>query len=294
MDIPLIIILAVLGALLGSFSAAQVWRLRARQLVEDKKSGEKVSEKELRTLKPLLRPIRSDRSECLTCRHPLAWYDLIPVLSWLALGGRCRYCRAKIGSMEVLAEIGLAVVFAVSYVLWPHPLLSVGQLAAFTLWLVACVITTILLIYDAKWSLLPFELNISLIVVGVLYVIVSCSSGGAPVDWVSLLGAVGLLGGLYLLFSLLGWVGMGDGILGVGLALFLGSWQLSFLTLFIANLLGCLMIIPLYFRKKLHRQVRIPFGPFLIVAAVVSMLIGDWLITSVFSVTDSMFSTLML
>lgn len=294
MNIPLIIMLAVLGALLGSFAAAQVWRLRARQLVEDKKSGETVSEKELQQLKPLLRSIKTDRSQCLHCRHSLAWYDLIPIISWLTLGGRCRYCRAKIGSMELFAEVGLAIVFAVSYILWPYPIEGVGQLLCLTIWLIACVIATILLLYDAKWSLLPFELNIGFIVLGVVYVIAVHTVGGVAIDWLSLLGAVGQLGGLYLLFSLLGWVGMGDGILGIGLGLFLGSWQLAFITLFIANFLGCLMIIPLYLRKKLHRNVRIPFGPFLIIATIISMLAGNWLIATVFSATSNVFMTLML
>lgn len=293
MDIMLIVILAVMGALLGSFAVAQVWRLRARQLVIDKRDGEPVDETELRRLKGLLRPVKGDRSECLSCHHRLAWYDLLPVISWLSLGGKCRYCKKSIGAAEILSEVGLALVFVVSYIAWPYPLTGVLQLVPFVLWLIACMLLTILLVYDAKWSLLPFAINIGLIVIGVLYVgglVVS----GVAVDWLSLGGAVVLLGGLYLLFSLIGWVGMGDGILGIGLALFLGNWQLAFLTLFLANLLGCFMLIPLYFRKRLHRQARIPFGPFLIVAAVISLLAGDWLISYLFGTTGLLVNLLML
>ncbi len=292
MDIVLIVILAVLGALLGSFAVAQVWRLRARQLVLDKRDGELVDEAELRQLKGLLRPVRSDRSECLHCYHTLAWYDLLPVVSWLSLGGKCRYCKKPIGASEVLSEVGLALVFAVSYIAWPYALTSVVQLVPFVLWLVACVLLTILLVYDAKWSLLPFVINIGLIVVGVLFV-AALIVAGTPPNWVSLAGGIALLGGLYLLFSLLGWVGMGDGILGIGLALFLANWQMAFLTLFLANLLGCFMLIPMYFTKRLHRQARIPFGPFLIIAAVISLLAGNWLISAFFGPTGLLTNMLM-
>lgn len=293
MDMPLIVILAVMGALLGSFAVAQVWRLRARQLVIDKRDGEAVDAVELRQLKGLLRPVKGDRSKCLSCHHRLAWYDLIPVISWLSLGGKCRYCRKPIGVTELLAEAGLALVFAISYIAWPYPFTGILQLVPFVLWLVACVLLTILLVYDAKWSLLPFTINIGLIIIGVLYVAMLVLSGVA-IDWPSLAGGVVLLGGLYLLFSLLGWVGMGDGILGIGLALFLVDWQLAFLTLFLANLLGCFMLIPLYFRKRLHRQARIPFGPFLIVAAVISLLAGKWLISYLFGTSGLLVNLLML
>ena len=293
MNMPLIVILAVMGALLGSFAVAQVWRLRARQLVIDKHDGEPVDAAELRQLTGLLRPVKADRSECLSCHHQLAWYDLLPVISWLSLGGKCRYCKKPIGAAEPLAELGLALVFAISYIAWPYTLTGILQLAPFVLWLVACVLLTVLLVYDAKWSLLPFDINIGLIVIGVLYVIALVVSG-VTIDWLSLAGGVVLLGGLYLLFSLLGWVGMGDGILGIGLALFLVDWQLAFLTLFLANLLGCFMLIPLYLRKRLHRQARIPFGPFLILAMVISLLAGKWLFGYLFGASGLLVNLLML
>lgn len=293
MDILLIVTLGVLGALLGSFAAAQVWRLRARQLIEDERDGEPVDKRELQRLRVLQRPVHRDRSECLHCHHTLAWYDLLPVISWLSLRGKCRYCGKRIGTMELAAEAGLAVVFVLSYLAWPYALHSALQVAAFIVWLAACTLGAILLMYDAKWSLLPFGINCTLIAVAAGFVALQIAAG-MPVDGVSMIGAVALLGGLYLLFSLLGWVGMGDGILGVGLGLLLGDWQLAFLTLFLANLLGCLMLIPLYVRKKLHRKVKIPFGPFLIVAAFISFLYGKAIILAVFGTSSLLANLLML
>ncbi len=293
MDILLIVTLGVLGALLGSFAAAQVWRLRARQLIEDERDGEPVDKRELQRLRVLQRPVHRDRSECLHCHHTLAWYDLLPVISWLSLRGKCRYCGKRIGTMELAAEVGLAVVFVLSYLAWPYALHSALQVAAFIVWLAACTLGAILLMYDAKWSLLPFGINCTLIAVAAGFVALQIAAS-MPVDGVSMIGAVALLGGLYLLFSLLGWVGMGDGILGVGLGLLLGDWQLAFLTLFLANLLGCLMLIPLYVRKKLHRKVKIPFGPFLIVAAFISFLYGKAIILAVFGTSSLLTNLLML
>jgi len=293
MDIMLIVVLGVLGALLGSFACAQVWRLRARQLVEDEREGEAVDKAELRRLKRLIRPTLTDRSECLHCHHTLAWYDLLPIVSWLTLRGRCRYCHTFIGWSELLAEAGLALTFIVSYLVWPYPLTIPLGVLVFTLWLIACTMMAILLIYDAKWSLLPFAINIGLIVVAVVFRGV-VTLAGSPLEIWSLIGGVALLGGLYLVFSLVGWVGMGDGILGVGLALLLGKWQYAFLALFIANLLGCFMLIPLYFRRQLHHQARIPFGPFMIVGAIIAMFFGGWILSLIFGPTSYLQNMLML
>lgn len=293
MDILLIVVLGVLGALLGSFACAQVWRLRAHQLMQDKRDGEDYDKAELKQLKGLIRPALHDRSECLHCHHMLAWYDLLPVISWVSLGGKCRYCRKSIGYSEILSEVGLATVFILSYIAWPFALDSGVAIASFAVWLVACVVMTILFIYDAKWSLLPFGLNIALIVIAIVFQGATVAAGEPLAMW-SLLGGVLLLGGLYLGFSLAGWVGMGDGILGVGLAILLGNWQYAFLALFIANLLGCFMLIPLYLRRQLHHQARIPFGPFMILGALIAMFYGSWLLSLVFGPTSAIQNMLML
>lgn len=293
MDIVLIVVVGLLGAFLGSFSVAQVWRLRARQLIEDERDGETIDKAELRRIRGLVRPAMKDRSECLQCHHQLAWYDLIPIASWLSLAGRCRYCGKPIGYAEIATELGLAVVFIISYIMWPFSLNSIIQVVGFALWLMACTAMAILFVYDAKWSLLPFTVNIVLIGIAAMFVTVEIMAG-VHIDMWSLLGAVMLLGGLYLLFSLFGWVGMGDGILGIGLALLLGKWQYAFLALFIANLLGCLMLIPLYVRRDLHRHARIPFGPFMILGTLLVMLFGGWLLNQFYGSTGYLQNMLML
>ncbi len=287
-----VIILAWVGLIFGSFAGAQVWRLRARQLDEDKRGGEPVDPQEYKRLKPLLRSASHDRSECLSCHHQLAWYDLVPLISWVSTGGRCRYCHVRIGSFEPLMELGTAALFVGSYLFWPQPLTNNLEIIRFSLWIVGCIIMAVLFAYDAKWSLLPYWLNIGLIAVSVLFMSATFIAHGFPdaAQLASIGGAVLLLGGLYYVFSLLGWVGMGDAILGVGLALFLLDWRLAFLTLFLANFLGCLMLIPLALRKQLHHGARIPFGPFLIAGAIISMLWGYGIIEKFLLMPFSVYS----
>ena len=153
----MLILIGILGAAFGSFAGAQVWRLRARQLVEDKKAGEKVSAKELKKLSPLLKKTSKDRSRCLSCGHILAWYDLIPLVSWLLLRGKCRYCKKFIGWTEFFLEVGMAALFALSVFLWPMPLASFWQIMMLALWLAALVLLAIVLgtlgKVDVVWSL---------------------------------------------------------------------------------------------------------------------------------------------
>lgn len=291
----IVVVLGWLGAMLGSFAGAQVWRLRALQLREDKKQGEKINERELKRLQPLIRPIASDRSECLHCHHRLAWYDLLPIISWVSLLGKCRYCKKPIGGMEPLIEVSLAGVFIMSYLAWPLSLGTVPELLLFVLWLVACVLMAILFIYDAKWFLLPFQINIALIVVAAAFAALSIGlAGGVAFDGViTLAGSVLLMSGLYYIFSLFGWVGLGDSILGLGLGLMLGSWELAFLALFLANFIGIFMLIPLALRKKLHRQAHIPFGPFLILGTVIALLFGQDIIRMSLLWSDAVLNVLM-
>lgn len=293
--VALILGLGLLGLAFGSFAGAQVWRLRARQLVEDKAADEPYDTHEYKQLLVLTKHRgKDDRSRCLACRHTLAWYDLIPIISWLSIGGKCRYCRKPIGYMEPLVELGLAAAFVLSYLYWPFALTSVLDWVRLGIWLVACVVMTVLFVYDMKWALLPFKVNVGLVIVGAVFVLVNTLI--APFDvhqWLSLAGGVGILAGLYFLFSLPGWVGLGDSILGLGLAMLLLGWERAFLALFLANLLGCVALIPIAAARKLKKGMHIPFGPFMILGAVVSLLWGPVIIAAAFDWSGLLLNSLM-
>lgn len=279
------ILLAVLGLLLGSFAGATVWRMRARQLVYDKAHDEPYDKKEYARLKPLTESkVTTDRSRCLHCGYTLKWYDLIPLVSWLSLRGRCRSCRQPIGRFEPLIELGMAAFFVVSYLLWPFPLDDALSIASLVTWMVAGVVLVIAFAYDSKWFLLPDVTTALLAVLGVVSVVLTALDTGDTWGTIwNAFGAVAVLSGLYLALFLVSkgrWIGFGDVKLGVGLGLLLGDWQLALLALFLANFIGCLIVIPMMLAKKVNGKTQVPFGPLLIAGTVITKLVGfaliDW------------------
>ena len=267
--------LLLLGVVLGSFAGAQVWRVRARQLRTDKQTGHPYDKHEWRQLRVLLQgTVRDDRSRCLQCGHVLAWYDLLPVVSWLSTGGRCRYCQQFIGWFELVMELVLGLGLALSYLVWPWALPASSLL--FAVWVVVALVLMILAAYDAKWQLLPDPLNYGLMALGALFVLVRVVTLH-DIDFVSLTGAVALLAGLYgglYAISRGAWIGFGDVKLCVGLALLLGDWRLAFMTLFFSNMLGCIIVLPGLARGQLNTRSQVPFGPLLIIGCVISLLFG--------------------
>lgn len=281
----LFILIGILGAALGSFAGAQVWRLRARQLVEDKAAGEKVDVKEFKKLTPLIKgKLADDRSRCLQCKHVLAWHDLIPVASWVFLLGKCRYCRKPIGWAELLIEFALGMVFVFSLMFWPGSLADPWQVVLLALWLTSLVMLSILFVYDLKWQLLPDVINVPFIAVSAVFACVKlCLSGDNISALCSLFGSIFILSGIYLALYIYSrmrfgeektWIGFGDVKLGLGLGLLLADWQLAFLALFAANLIGTIIILPSMLLGKLRGNSRIAFGPLLVAGFLLSWLIG--------------------
>lgn len=271
--------LTLFGLVLGSFAGASVWRLRARQLVADQKAGEPIDHKEYTQLKKLAhQKVSTDRSRCLHCGYELRWYDLIPLVSWILLRGQCRSCHKAIGIMEPLIELGTALFFVLSFIFWPVALTSALPIAAFVIWLLAGVGLAILFAYDAKWFLLPDGVNFAVIGLGLVSAFLMIIASPHILSAVlNVLGSVAILSGIYFVLYIISkgrWIGFGDIKLGLGLGLLLGDWRLAFIALFLANFIGCLIIIPLMATGKLKRSAHVPFGPLLIAGAIIAKLVG--------------------
>lgn len=283
MELMVSIALAVVGAALGSFGGATLWRLRARQLARDRKDKQPYNHKEFNKLEDLSKTkLSKDRSRCLHCGHILKWYELIPIVSWVIQGGKCRHCHKPIGWFELLIEVGLAAFFVVSYIFWPFVLDDPLEISRFVIWLAAGVVLAILFAYDAKWFLLPDKLTIILAVLGAGTVTIAAIQSGNPIgSLLSAVGAIGILSGLYLVLygvSKGKWIGFGDVKLGLGLALLLVDWQLALVALFLANLIGCLIVIPLLATGRLKRSAHVPFGPLLIIGTILAQFVGPALL----------------
>lgn len=282
------ITLAFIGLCMGSFAGATVWRLRALQLVKDKANGEVVDKNEHKQLLLLSKSaFVNDRSRCLHCGHELAWYDLLPLASWVMLGGKCRYCKKKIGWFEPTIELGSAIFFVLSYLAWPLSLQTPIEIAQFVLWLVAGVLLIILFAYDLKWFLLPNYVVFPLIGITFVSALLHMSSStDIATSLINIFASIMILSGLYGLLWLVSkgqWIGFGDVKLGLALGLLLSDWQLAFIALFVANVVGSLVVIPAMLAGKVTRKTRVPFGPFLIVGTVISAWFGYNIINLYFS-----------
>lgn len=260
---------------MGSFVNAVVWRLHEQSNEIRVKSQEKKTRKTHNSYLLTRYSILRGRSMCPHCRHELAALDLVPVLSWLFLKGKCRYCAKPISWQYPLVELLTAGLFVVSYLYWPYGLFGVG-LVQLIIWLAVVVLLVALLAYDLKWMILPNKLMFPLIILSAVSTLVSFSFSTSSLA--ALAGSVAVGAGLfYALFQLSDgkWIGGGDVKLGFAYGLLLASPLKSAAVLFLASVLGTILVLPSLLTKKTSLQSKIPFGPLLIIATIVVYLFSD-------------------
>ncbi len=266
----IVFMLVVLGLCMGSFVEASSWR------IHEQATRRKLSAKAKRDLS-----IMQGRSMCAQCHHQLRWYDLIPLVSWISLGGKCRYCAKPIGWHAPLLEVTAALLFAVSYAYWPLTLTtSIGMTwLTFGLWLLAVVYMLLLAVYDLRWMLLPNKLVAQLFGLSIAFIVSREAYLGVDIVTVwQLLGSVAVTAGLFWVLYQLSdgrWIGGGDVKLAVPLAIFIAEPIRAALMLFVASLLGSVVGVALIARGGRRQTLQIPFGPFLIAATYVVVLFGD-------------------
>jgi leader peptidase (prepilin peptidase)/N-methyltransferase len=257
---PIVVAIAgVLGLVLGSFLNVCI----ARWGAEPKES--------------VVRP----RSRCPHCGHEIAWYDNVPVVSWLALRARCRGCGARISAQYPMVELATAAIWA--YMAWRYGLtLEAARGAVFATILLGIAMT------DARAYVIPHEFTLGGLVLGIGF----AALGG----WPALLGAVaGALAGFVLLWVVdrlgtrfLGGeidrlnqeltdsekidsaMGGGDVMMMAMVGAFVG-WQGVLLTIFLGAVIGTAVFLPV---RVAGRHLRIPFGIFLALGALATWLVG--------------------
>lgn len=281
MMLMIIVGLFLLGLCLGSFANALVWRVHEQAEESEKKKSDQKRLQEL--------SITKGRSMCPNCNHELKAKDLIPVLSWLSTGGKCRYCGKKVSVQYPLVELSTAIVFVASYVWWPAGFgVRSSEFVVFGLWLLIVTGLMALLVYDLRWYLLPNRIIYPLTVLVGLLALVQVATATEPLQAVTETALAVIIGGglFYVLFQVSKgkWIGGGDVKLGWLLGLILGTPGNALLMIFVAALLGTIVSLPLLVNQKLKRSSVIPFGPFLIIGAFIAMLFGpeiiDWYLHS--------------
>ena len=210
-------------------------------------------------------------SHCEACRHKLTAKDLIPVFSYLRLRGRCRYCQAAIPRRLFWVELATAVIFALLY--WHYGLSPALGIMAFY----ACLFT-IIFVVDLEHGLILNKVVYPGMVVALLLALL-------PRPWLTqwvvtgitnaaLGGAVGFV--ILLLIAIVSRGGMGWG--DVKLAALIGlatGFPLVFFSLIMGAIIGGIVAVALIIAKKKTRRETIPFGPFLALAAMITLLWGS-------------------
>ncbi len=212
------------------------------------------------------------RSKCLHCEKQLAWYDNVPLLSYLFLRGRCRYCQAHISWQYPLVEfITGGLFFSVASVFFR---VGVGESYLTTGWLL-CLGMLLVLILVSDWQSMeiPLVYLIGANLVTALYVILHFTlfEETIGIHHSSLIQSVvgALVGGGFFFglvyFSRETWMGWGDVWLGILAGMSVG-WQLLLPLLTLAFGLGAVYGIGLLMIQGKHLKTQVPFAPFLVIA----------------------------
>lgn len=203
-------------------------------------------------------------SACPGCGAPLTWYDNIPVLSFVALRGRCRRCGMRISWRYPIVEAFTAGVLVLAY-------MAFGPSAEF---LIACVLLPALIAMtaiDLQHQMIPDAITLPGIPVGLL---INLATG--RISWVE--SGIGILvgGGLFFVIILVSRGGMGGGDLKLGamLGAFLG-WKALLFALFVAIVLGGAIGAVLLGTGRRGRKDPIPFGPFLAAGGAMALVWGE-------------------
>lgn len=214
---------------------------------------------------PLHRSVAAGRSACMSCGHEIAWYDNVPVVSYLALRGRCRSCGARISPLYPAVELATALLVAASFLV--YGLSGKAAIASFF-----CATLVVLSASDLRHRLVP---NV-IVLPAAAVVLVSRTALDPSLEWVA--GALGA--SLFLFLAALAYpkgMGMGD----VKLALLLGAMLGR--TVPVAMMLGLFAaLVPSVVLFARHgaaaRKMAIPLAPFLSLGGVVALFAGDRLL----------------
>jgi len=215
---------------------------------------------------------------CPHCKHQLSQLDLIPVFSWLALRGQCRYCGKPISVQYPIVELKTAALFVLSYIaLAPHGF--IGWLN-FGFWLYFLIVLIILAVYDLKWYLLPDKALLPAMGVAIIWLVIKIGeTGQLNVVYGPLLAAVAAGGFFYAIAALSGgrWMGGGDVKLVFLMGLLLGPAKTG-VAMALAFNAAAIVGLTLISTKIKKRTDYIAFGPFLVAATIAAMLYGPAII----------------
>ena len=239
--LPIYILIFLYGLLIGSFLNVVIYRVPEKQ------------------------NIVTTRSHCMSCGYELKWYDLVPLFSYLALGGKCRKCKAKISVQYPLIEVLNGILYLVVFAKWG---LSVDSLLYCLLFSALIALSVI----DFRTYEIPLGINGCILLLGVLQVVFHLSS------WKDyLIGFLAVSLPLYLLFMITKGRGIGGGdvkLMAVcGLVI---GWQNIILAFFLGCIIGSVIHV---LRMRLSGESHVlAMGPYLSLGVMIAALYGQEMI----------------
>lgn len=198
------------------------------------------------------------RSRCRACGATLRARDLIPVVSYIWLRGRCAHCKARIGLLYPLLEVASASLFVLALHIVPFLIPSV--LLGLALWLLLLIATV-----DMELHAIPDLFTLALVVCGLALNVYFQIN---PIPAIAL--GAGFFGVLWLV-SKGQWIGSGDVFLGGAIGALLGDWRLMAACLFLTYVIGACIASALVLARRVNRGSYVAFGPFLALGALLSI-----------------------
>lgn len=218
------------------------------------------------------------RSHCPHCQHILSWRDLIPVLGFLLLKGRCRYCHRPISKRYPLVEMAAGFLLVI---IWAFTASISGAIFYSIVFLALLAVAD----YDLQHYLISDKVLLFCLIIALVFLTFTGIQQGNLLNWPNSPLLLGLLAGalasifLGLIHCLTRGQGMGFG--DVKLAFILGlivGWPDVILALFLSFFIGAIIGLGLVISKKKKMKEALPFGPFLVMGALITALWGSQII----------------
>ena len=239
--IPIYITIFLFGIVIGSFLNVCIFRIPNHETVV------------------------TERSHCMNCGYQLSWYDMVPVFSWLCLGGKCRKCKAPISPQYPIVEAVNGILYVVVFAVNGFSLESI----LYCLFVSALLVLSVI---DWRTYEIPIGINIFILVLGILHTALDYS------NWLTYV--VGFFSVSLFLFLLL-WISKGRAIGGgdvklMAVAGLLLGWKLAILAFFIGCIVGSVIHL---LRMKLSGADKVlAMGPYLSVGLFIAALWGNAMI----------------
>ncbi len=262
----LVIVFLVLGLIIGSFLNVVIFRLNTRKSFFGSFGG---------------------RSGCMSCQNKLAWYELIPVFSFLGLRGRCKNCKNKISLQYPLVELMTGFIFALLFFKFQDLFFFQTLTFSFTYAFYALIFSllTVIAVYDLKHKIIPDILSLVLgfLTLAGLFFLQGNGSLSFPLHWPTLLEFFSgpIIATPFAFFWLVSsgrWMGLGDAKLAISLGWLLGlvgALSSVIFAFWVGAIVGLSLII--FSHKKHSMKSEIPFAPYLVLGALLVFLFDLYL-----------------